>query len=223
MNTKSLSKRATFIAIVLFVVTVFMLFSCNKKSRDNATSESGKSSNTSLTKGESQTNRITSKVDKVVNEQNSLLVKSVYKDGEYYLNGDLIDKLAFEQEILFLFEDNVLKKFDYPVQSLTIDTGGTNLVKIQENIITSISVVTGKKGWIYRVCGAGVLPNQTEFYGLYSPVGELLWYSYTTYQNFKKTQPGFPDEGYGDLDSVLEAYKITESEFNQPQKTVHLW
>lgn len=223
MEIRILGKKVVLTAISICAVIVLLLPSCNEKPKNNVTNEHEKWWKTSNVKEDEHIDKITSKADKITNELNSLLVKSLYKDGKYYLKGDLIDKLVFEQEIQFLFEDNVLKKFDFPVQKLTIDTGGTSLIKIQENIVNSISIVKGEKGWIYQIYGGGILPNQTEFYGLYSPIGELLWYSYTTYQNYKKIQPGFSNEGYGNLDNILEKYKISEVEFNNPKNTVYLW
>lgn len=153
-------------------------------------------------------------------KDHSINVEVYYMHDNVDLKDDYIDNVVLKQEIYFKYRDSTLKSIDFPVKKIDVKTKTGKKLVIQENNIYRLSVVEGEKGWFYKISGGGILATQSEFYGAYSPDGKLLWYSYATFRNTNGKYKDDPQQGYGDLNKLLQEYQIPEFSFNKPEKFI---
>ena len=223
--------RLTQITVIVFFGT--LLFGCTSPKNEKTEDENSDKDSSIALKIDSKMqaegneekalpNNIFLKSSKISNGNYTLKIDSYYSKAEADTTNILLKDVVLKQEISFLFNDSLLKKMDYPVKKLTVKTSVGTKVKMQENNIYQISIVSGAKDWFYKISGGGVLDTQSEFYGAYSPNGDLLWYSYATYRNVNGKYKEDPNEDYGDLDKTLIKYKVSEDLFNKPEKKVSI-
>ena len=162
------------------------------------------------------------KTDSIVNQQYKLSIESSFVKEVIDTPSVLFNVCVLSQVMIFSSKDSIFSKVKYPVRFFSIKTKSKKDIIIQENNIYEVSIVKGDKGWFYKISGGSILNTQSEFYGVYSPTGKLLWYSYTSYQNLKKTPSDLPDEGYGDIDKVFEEYGVAETVFNKPSNSIEI-
>lgn len=116
---------------------------------------------------------------------------------------NLFNPVCIKQELFFFQEGSILKKIDYPVNKIKQVVFSGNKIEMLENVIINIGVIDGKRGSLFSVKGYGGCNSCSEFYGLYSLKGELLWYSYA-----KKNEVF---NQFGDFNQIIHQYGIKEN------------
>lgn len=122
------------------------------------------------------------------------------------------------QRLHFYKDGRLIGKSDYPVQFLDLKKAQEGAFKIQENVIYEVAVIKGKDDWFYKISGNGLLQSQSEFYGVYSKEGSLLWCNYLTERGFE----GDPNKSVGDLDRFFTDHHFTDDTFNCPVKKIEI-
>ena len=132
----------------------------------------------------------------------------------------ILDYKIIGQRIHFYKGAIETTSFIFNPQKVKVSTVHIKHCKVFENTINNISVLQGRKGWLYEINGAGVTGNQTEYIALFTPEGHLLYYSYSTYRN--KTVRGVPHELKGNLDKTLKEYGIEMNLFSHPKNVTNV-
>lgn len=147
-----------------------------------------------------------------------LKVNSFY-DNRGVLDNKMLFKLGVDKQTLsFFVNKKCIKKINYPVNFITVKVEKNKTRRIQENVIYEISIIKNNKKWFYKVSGFGVMHNQSEFYGIYSPKGEMIWGNYTTNHNHK----GDPFKIYGDINKFYKVNDFNDESLNKPFKKVEI-
>lgn len=154
---------------------------------------------------------------KISNDGYLLNVKSFYKKEIVNFKNERIDKVVLKQELLFLLRGKELNKFEYPVKKLKVINKKGNTFEVQENFIYEISIINGQNSWLYKITGNGASDRQSEFNGLYSAEGKLLWSSYAS-NNSKNPAV----KVFGDLDKVMKKFNISETQIDAPVRSIEL-
>lgn len=132
------------------------------------------------------------------------------------LSGNLVlDFKVIQQQLQFYKNDTEINTFLFNPQKIEISTVHIKKCTVLENVINEVSILQGKNGWLYYINGGGITGNQTEYSGLFTPEGQLIYYSYSTSRN--KGILGVPNELKGNLDSTLNKYGIDINLFLHPK------
>jgi len=150
--------------------------------------------------------------------ENRLVIKTtVIIDS--LLSCDLVlDFKVIKQQLQFYKNNTKINTFFFNPQKVEISTIHIKKCIVFENIISEISVLQGRNGWLYKISGWGITGNQTEYSGLFTSEGQLIYYSYSTSRN--KHIPGVPNERKGNLDSILNKYGIDINLFLHPKRVI---
>ncbi len=152
------------------------------------------------------------KVDTAINKISfnhyTLVVKTLYnKDSVSVDEPNLFNPICFSQELIFMFKDSITKRILQSVKKIKQKTYNGRELLMLENVITDIGIVIGKKGVLFAINGYGGCNSCSEYYGLYSLDGNLLFYSYgTTYNKF---------DSMGNLEDVLKQFGIDDTIYLQ--------
>jgi len=90
-------------------------------------------------------------------------------------------------------------------------------LRVQERNVYEISVITGKRGWFYKISAASNFMPQSEDYSAFSSRGVLLWNSNSVTK--KMAMELRNDPKYFNLVKMLEYYGVEFNDFNRPEIT----
>lgn len=147
--------------------------------------------------------------------ENRLIVKTTIIYDSLLSCNLVLDFKVLKQQLQFYKNENEISTFLFNPQKVDISTSHIKKCIVFENIISEISILQGKYGWLYEISGWGITGNQTEYSGLFTPEGQLIYYSYSTSRN--KDVLGVPNELKGNLDSTLTKYGIDINFFLHPK------
>jgi hypothetical protein len=134
----------------------------------------------------------------------SLKVQSTMQNSRIEsTDSNFFNPIVLKQQIFFCYNGKVIKEVDYPVNKIRLKITNGKSIEIQENVLVNIGIAEGTNGSLYVLKGNGGCNSCTEFIGLFSLEGELLWYSYATTRNVFGS--------FGDSKKVLDKYNIPES------------
>jgi len=150
----------------------------------------------------------------IINNEYSLIVKTrvvnITLSENYIFNFDNV----IEQKLLFFHNNKLLKEIVYSPLFLNAETVNGNEIMLLENVLYRVSIVRNNDNWIYQIFGGGITASQTEYVGLFTPEGNIIWYQYLS-----STVPilrSVPNEMSGDIDSALKKHNITTNELLNP-------
>ena len=151
--------------------------------------------------------------------KNRLIIKTTVIYDSLLSDNLFFDHKVIKQQLEFYKNDTLIRTFLFNPRKIVIRTSHIKKISVFENIISEVSVLQGKNGWLYEISGGGVTLNQTEYFGLFTPEGKCLFYSYSPALN--KHVRGLPyDKGKGNLDSSINKYGIDLNLFFHPQNVI---
>ena len=127
----------------------------------------------------------------------------------------VLNNKVISQQLHFYKNNSETSNYKFDPRKVEVSMLHIKKCKVFENIITEISVLQGRNGWIYEISGSGITGNQTEYTGLLTPEGHLIYYSYSASRN--KNVRGVPNEQKGDLNTTLKKYGIEMNLFLHPR------
>lgn len=122
---------------------------------------------------------------------------------------------VIKQQLQFYKNDILIKTFLFKPKKIIISTSHFKKLRVNENIIYSVSVVQGKDDWLYNIYGGGTTSNQSEYFGLFTREGKLLSYSYSSFHTYHRH--GEPHEKKGNLKSTQLKYGIDDNQLFHPE------
>ncbi len=127
------------------------------------------------------------------------------KDSVLGSDTNVFSPICIDQYLIFTHNDTVLKRVRYPAKKIWQKTYNSQNVLMLENVIFNIGIINGKYGSLLAVNGYGGCNSCSEFLGLYSMKGDLLYESYV-HLNQTITLVGNPQQ-------TLKKYGIPDSIF----------
>jgi hypothetical protein len=148
--------------------------------------------------------------------ENRLIVKTTIIYDSLLSCNLVLDFKVIKQQLQFYKNDTEVNSFHFNPKKVNISTSHIKKCIVFENIISEISILQGRDGWLYEITGCGITGNQTEYSGLFTPEGQLIYYSYSTSRN--KHVLGVPNELKGNLNSTLNKYGIDINLYLHPKQ-----
>lgn len=148
--------------------------------------------------------------------ENRLIIKTTIIYDSLLSCNLVLDFKVNKQQLQFYKNGTEINTFLFNPKKVDISTIHIKKCTVNENIISEISILQGRNGWLYYINGGGITGNQTEYSALFTPEGQLIYYSYSTSRN--KDVLGVPNELKGNLDSTLTKYGIDINLFLHPKQ-----
>ncbi len=202
------------VCILLFVLTL----SCNQATQKRENIKKSSFSTHKYFSHLKNKNGDTSYIETLLkNESYSLLVKTktinTYLKESYVFNFDNV----IDQKLCFFRDNKLLKEITYSPWILDVECCNGNNIMLLENVLYKVSIIKKNNSWIYAIHGSGISGTQTEYLGLFTPNGNLIWYQYISYLAMKVVKSEhYPFEVSGDIDSALNVYNLSTDDLFAP-------
>ncbi|MEO6884098.1 MAG: hypothetical protein ABI199_08750 [Bacteroidia bacterium] len=222
------------IFFLFFIISCF-LFSCNNSTQEKPNTTEKKDSSIYVQK------LVTKKSVNPNNKKKWVYKDSIYtyekdiSNGEYSLSvrttclndsvkpeeTNIFNPVVLKQEMIFMKKNKIIYERKFPALEITQMVYNYKKVKMCENVIYEIGLISGLKIPFYTVYGYGGCNSCSEYFGYFTLDGKLLW----EYYGVKGGWEGRGGKTYLKIgnDKTIKEFDIPDSLYPQHLKIVEVY